>query len=244
MTQFPKVSVITVCLNAADALAKTLENIALQDYPDKETIVIDGASVDNTHEVIKQAVGGGNITRYVSEKDDGIYDAMNKGVNLSTGEYCIFMNAGDLFAAPDTLRRIFAVESRADVIYGDVIKAGSDGQPYVKRAEPPHNAHRMFFCHQSSLTRTACLRKFPFDIRYTMSADFKFFKTLWKQGCVFRQLDFPVSVFDVCGVSNTNRAKGLRQNIAIIRETDSLPWRIRLLPRLYFVLLMLRLRSK
>lgn len=168
---------------------------------------------------------------------------MNKGVAMASGEYCIFMNAGDTFASHDTLRRVFSTDtSSPDIIYGGVMKAGHDGQPYVKPAEPPHNAHRMFFCHQSSLTRTACLREFPFDIKYTMSADFKFFKLMWKHGRTFRRLDFPIAVFDTSGVSNTRRSKGLRQNIAIIKETDTFIDRLRLLPRLYFVLLMLRMR--
>lgn len=153
------------------------------------------------------------------------------------------MNAGDTFAARDTLRRVFSAGgSSADVIYGGVIKTGRDGRTYVKPAEMPHNAHRMFFCHQSSLTRTACLREFPFDIKYTMSADFKFFKIMWKHGRAFCRLDIPVSVFDTGGVSNTSRSKGLLQNIAIIKEIDTLIDRLRFLPRLYFVLLMLRMR--
>lgn len=241
MAKTPKVSVITVCRNVADALEKTLRNVARQDYTDMEVIVVDGASTDRTTDVLKEM--GNVVDKSVSEPDRGIYDAMNKGVAMATGEYCIFMNAGDEFAATDTLSRVFSCNHDADIIYGDVVKTGRDGLPHVKPAEPAHNAHRMFFCHQSSLVRTECLRRQPFDTRYTMSADFKFFKQMWKEGRTFLRLDFPVALFDTGGVSNTRRADGIRQNVAIIKELDGPIDRLRLLPRLYFVLLMLRLKS-
>lgn len=239
-----KVSVITVCLNAADALSKTLENISKQNYADMEVIVVDGWSSDNTRDVMKAYTG--IITKSISEPDKGIYDAMNKGVALADGDYCIFINAGDEIAAPNTFIRVFqsAEAQDADVIYGDVIKTDKEHRRYVKQAEPPHNAHRMFFCHQSALVRTECLRQFPFDIRYTMSADFKFFKLMWKSGKKFCQLHFPIAVFDTNGISNTSRGKGIRQNIAVIKEIDSFWQRLRLLPRLYFVLFMIWLRSR
>lgn len=241
MAKYPKVTIITVCMNVADALEKTLKNVARQDYANKEIIVVDGASTDRTPAVLREM--DSVIDKSVSESDKGIYDAMNKGVGMAMGEYCIFMNAGDEFAEPCTLSRVFACDCDADVIYGDVVKTGRDNKLYVKPAELPHNAHRMFFCHQSSLVRTECLREHPFDTEYTMSADFKFFKQMWKRGKKFHYLGFPVALFDTGGVSNTRRGAGIRQNIEIIKELDGLWDRMRLLPRLYFVQFMLRLRS-
>ena len=164
---------------------------------------------------------------------------MNKAVRLATGEWVIFMNAGDGFAADDVLQRVFAEERSADVIYGDVVKRG-----VIKKAEAPHNGHRMFFCHQSALTRTTCLREYPFDIRHRTSADFKLFKQLFLAGKRFLQLDFPIADFDVTGVSNSLRSAGLKDNIRVISEVDSLKERLRLLPRLYFVYFMCRLRGR
>ena len=241
MVGFPKITVITVCMNAADALERTLKNISQQDYSNMEVIVVDGASTDSTPDVMREM--SGLISRSVSEKDKGIYDAMNKGVGMATGDYCIFMNAGDEFADTDTLSRVFGRDRCADVIYGDVVKKGSDDNRYVKHAENPHNAHRMFFCHQSSFVRRECLREFPFDIRYTMSADLKLSKLLWKCGKKFCKLDFPIALFDTGGVSNTHRGDGISQNIMIIKELDGFLDRLRLLPRLYFVLFILRLKS-
>jgi len=231
------VTIITVCRNHAQELERTIRSVESQTWQEKEYLVIDGASTDDTLDVIKAHEA--SITRWVSEPDQGIYDAMNKGVRMARGEWVIFMNAGDTFASDDTLQRVFGSPQNADVIYGDVIKG-----ELVKKAEAPRNAHRMFYCHQSAFVRTRCLREFPFDIRHRMSADFKQVKQLYLSGKTFRQLDFPVANFDTQGVSNRNRSAGLYDNIQVIRETDSLWEQMKLLPRLYFTYLLCKIRGK
>ena len=231
------VTIITVCRNHAQELERTIRSVESQTWQEKEYLVIDGASTDDTLDVIKAHEV--SITRWVSEPDQGIYDAMNKGVRMAQGEWVIFMNAGDTFASDDTLQRVFGSPLDADVIYGDVIKG-----ELVKKAEDPRNAHRMFYCHQSAFVRTRCLREFPFDIRHRMSADFKQVKQLYLSGKTFRQLDFPVANFDTQGVSNRNRSAGLYDNIQVIRETDSLWEQMKLLPRLYFTYLLCKIRGK
>ena len=231
------VTIITVCRNHAQELERTIRSVESQTWQEREYLVIDGASTDDTLDVIKAHEA--SITRWVSEPDQGIYDAMNKGVRMARGEWVIFMNAGDTFASDDTLQRVFGSPQNADVIYGDVIKG-----ELVKKAEAPRNAHRMFYCHQSAFVRTRCLREFPFDIRHRMSADFKQVKQLYLSGKTFLQLDFPVANFDTQGVSNRNRSAGLYDNIQVIRETDSLWEQMKLLPRLYFTYLLCKIRGK
>lgn len=231
------VTIITVCRNHAQELERTIRSVESQTWQEREYLVIDGASTDDTLDVIKAHEA--SITRWVSEPDQGIYDAMNKGVRMARGEWVIFMNAGDTFASDDTLQRVFGSPQNADVIYGDVIKG-----ELVKKAEAPRNAHRMFYCHQSAFVRTRCLREFPFDIRHRMSADFKQVKQLYLSGKTFLQLDFPVANFDTQGVSNKNRSAGLYDNIQVIRETDSLWEQMKLLPRLYFTYLLCKIRGK
>jgi len=238
----PLITIITVCYNAGSRIETTLKSIAAQDYPRKEYIIVDGGSTDNTPTLLCKY--NNIISKQVSEKDNGIYDAMNKGVSMATGDWCVFMNAGDTFAGNDTLSKVFNVTRDADVIYGDVIKHKADGTAFIKKAEPPHNGHRMYFCHQASFTKTECLRQTPYDIKHKMSADFKLYKLLWRQKRKFLQLDFPIAVFDTSGVSNTLRSKGLADNISVIRETDEPADRMRLLPRLYFTYWMARLRGK
>lgn len=228
------VTVVTVCRNVKSSLEKTMNSLLHQSYAHIDYVIIDGASTDGTPEMLGKTEG----IRWISEPDKGIYDAMNKGIRMAEGEWVIFMNAGDVFASDDTLSKVFSVERDADVIYGDVIKGDS-----IKKAEPPHNGHRMYFCHQSAFVRMSCLKEFPFDIQHRMSADFKQMKQLYLAGKTFMQLDFPIAVFDTSGVSNAQRSKGLYDNIQVIREVDNWKERLRLLPRLLFTYWMCRLRG-
>lgn len=231
------VTIITVCRNHAKELERTIRSVESQTWQEKEYLVIDGASTDETIAVIKAHEAA--ITHWISEPDQGIYDAMNNGVRMAHGEWVIFMNAGDTFAGEDTLQRVFGSPQDADVIYGDVIKG-----EIVKKAEAPRNAHRMFYCHQSAFVKTSCLREFPFDINHRMSADFKQVKQLYLSGKKFHQLDFPVANFDTQGVSNRNRSAGLYDNILVIRETDNLQEQARLLPRLWVTYILCKIRGK
>lgn len=235
------VSVITVCRNCLPQLRQTLESVAAQRDADFEHIIVDGASSDGTSAFLRREFRG----QWISEPDRGIYDAMNKGGRMARGEWVIFMNAGDSFVADDTLARLApALAGDAGVVYGDVLKEGADGSLHLKKAEEPHSSHRMIFCHQSALARRSLLERFPFDTTHPYSADFKFFKTLWRKGCRFERVDFPVAVFDTGGVSNRRRSAGLADNMRVIRETDGL---VRGLPHLLHLLptyLLLRLRGK
>ena len=234
----PKVTVVTVCRNALEPLQLTMDNVARQQYDALEYIVIDGQSTDGSAAWLRQYRG--RLDRWVSEPDCGIYDAMNKAVVMATGEWVVMMNAGDRFAADDVLSRLFDTErSNADVIYGDVVKNGA-----IKRAEAPHNSHRMFFCHQSALVRTACLREFPFDTRHRMSADFKQMKQLLLARKRCEQVDCAIADFDTTGVSNAKRSAGLWDNMRVIHEVDTAAEQLRLLPRLFFVWAVCRLRGR
>lgn len=213
-----KVSVVTVCRNALDMLKCTMESVMEQTFGDMEYIVVDGASTDGTVEFLKKY--DEKHVKWVSEPDKGIYDAMNKGVAMASGEMVIFMNAGDRFCGSETLQRMINdVSADAEVVYGDVVKE-QNGDMVCKKAEAPQNSHRMYFCHQSAMTRRDLLIKFPFDIKHKYSADFKFFKQVYLAGARFVQLPYPVAIFDTNGVSNTRRSAGLHDNIRVVCEVD------------------------
>jgi len=108
-------SVVTITYNAASVLQPTLDSVLMQDYPHVEHIIIDGASTDDTLEIAKayqqlsDEAENEHVVRIQSEPDDGLYDAMNKGLQQATGDYIVFLNAGDRFPEPDTLDKVVVV---------------------------------------------------------------------------------------------------------------------------------------
>lgn len=118
-----KLSIITVNLNQADGLAKTLDSVREQSFRDFEHIVVDGGSTDGSLEVIRARADG--LAFWASEPDAGIYAAMNKGLRRAQGEYVYLLNSGDRLYSPDTLERVFAHEERGeDLLYGNTVRAG------------------------------------------------------------------------------------------------------------------------
>ena len=233
------ISIITICYNAASDLEKTIKSVAAQKFKDFEYIVIDGKSKDSTLNIIKQ--NEDVISKWVSEPDKGIYDAMNKGAKMCTGEWVIFMNAGDTFATDDVLHQVFSNKwDAADIVYGDVVKDN-----HVKTA-PVHYRlyHRMLFCHQCVFVRRQCLVDIPFDIHHRLSADYKFFIQQYQQGARFQYINMPIAIFDTTGVSNSKRSSGLFDNIKVVCETIPFPQRIKFVARLAVPYIMCRLKGK
>ncbi|MDR3188252.1 MAG: glycosyltransferase [Prevotellaceae bacterium] len=232
----PVITVVTVCYNSAAALEKTIRSVAAQSYAPIEYLVIDGASTDGSTDIIKKY--GQKITRWISEKDTGIYNAMNKGIRAATGGWVCFLNCGDVFVDSLTVQRIAdnIRLSQPDVIYGNIFVEQRDGTLSERIAKEPCNIHRMHFCHQSAFVKASLLRSYLFDENHKMSADFKFFKQCYYDNRTFVHVNFPVVVYDMTGVSNVRRRKGLLDNIAVIREVDRGAVRYLFLLRLYFVI--------
>ena len=182
----PLFSIITITKNNPGGLARTGENIRRQSWRDFEWIVIDG----------------------VAEPDDGIYDAMNKGIARSSGDYLIFMNAGDVFADTSTLSRI-AEHAGPDFMYGDAIEAG-----HIKPARR-NIAHGMITHHQAMIYARSNLR---YDTKYRIAADYKYTVQAIAQAHTCLHLPFPVCVFEQGGISQRNTLQGRREQAAIRRE--------------------------
>ncbi len=229
-----KITIVTVCYNAETFIERTLKSVIEQSYSNKEYVVIDGASTDRTKEIIHAYID--SIDAYISESDRGIYHAMNKATDIAMGQWVIFMNAGDVFANNEVLEKTSSfLHEETDVLYGDILTM-KDGELTVKKApEKINNMHRMPFCHQAVFTRTSLLKAFPFDEKYQLSADFKLYKQFKQEKIAFDRVPFPITIYDRTGLSNSQRSKGLAENIAIIKEVDTLQQKLCLLPRLYFV---------
>ena len=171
---FPRVSIITVVYNARDLLAITIEAVSRMTYPAIEYIIIDGASTDGTLNVIERYRH--RIASVVSEKDRGIYEAMNKGIGLATGEYLWFINAGDTPATPEVLDDLLSGTDSPDYVYGHTNLLGFDGT-VTKMARAPSRldwramTHGMQVSHQSFIARREIAPLF--DLRYRYIADQK-----------------------------------------------------------------------
>lgn len=174
-----KISVITVCYNAAGTLADTLDSVARQSYREVEHIVVDGASTDTTPEVI--ARHGSHIAKLVSEPDRGIYDAMNKGLKLATGDVVGFLNADDVFVNLEVLSHIAEVmtDPSLDACYANLYYVDREQTDIVKRVwlsrdyEPGLCARGWMPAHPTFYVRRSVYERFgDFDLNYRLQADF------------------------------------------------------------------------
>lgn len=175
-----KITVITVCFNSAATISDALDSVALQTHPDVEHIVIDGGSTDGTQAIVRSR--GSNIAKFVSEADHGIYDAMNKGLRLATGDMVGFLNADDVFATPSALSLVEAAAKQSvDAVYGDLVYVRSDDLSAVIRHwhsgayvrarlrrgwMPPHPT---FYVRRARLEQIGL-----FDSRLRIAADYDF----------------------------------------------------------------------
>ena len=238
MTEYPLITVVTVALEAKTNLEKTIRSVAEQDYDKIEYLVVDGGSTDGSIDVIKQF--SSVISKWVSEKDDGIYTAMNKGIRMASGDFVCFLNAGDVFVNSSIISKVVEavrlLPALPEIVYGNILVRKPTGELVERIAKAPCNSHRMYFCHQSAFVQLALLKHYSFDNRYKLSADLKFFKQCYKDNKHFYKLDFPVVIYDTNGLSHVNRERGLRENIAVVREMDRGLEKYKFLLRLYFVI--------
>ena len=183
-------SIITISYNASEVIQPTLDSVFSQDYPHVEHLIVDGASNDDTvamaqsYKSKNDASGGGHVVVISSEPDKGLYDAMNKGLQLATGDYVLFLNAGDCLAAADTLSRVAGAATVGDgeqlpvVIYGDTDVYDADGRYVGPRhlSVPEHLTWRSFrrgmlVCHQAFYALREVAAVEPYNLDYRLSAD-------------------------------------------------------------------------
>lgn len=200
-----KLSIITVNYNDAEGLERTIKSVVSQTFKDYEYIVIDGGSSDGSKDVLLEY--DPYISYWVSEKDDGIYHAMNKGVAHAIGSYCIFMNSGDCFYSRDVLERVAALDIKDDIIVGDVV-SNIDGKVIPTKSNRELSLYHLFSAsipHQASFIRTVLLKKYPYDETLRIASDWKFFlQTIIFENCSFKYVDEIVAEYDMDGISSHN----------------------------------------
>lgn len=224
-SNIPKVSIITVTYNAEKYLEETIESVLAQTYTEIEYIIIDGNSTDQTLDIIKKYAH--KIDYWQSEPDQGIYDAMNKGLAKATGEYVWFMNAGDSIFAPDTLSQVFEMPPFASVYYGEAAYYDLEGNYLGLRSEVmPHQlpsqltwqhfSKGMVVCHQSIIVRREIAPRY--DLRHAYSADIDWVIKVLKLADSIRHTQLTLSKYKQGGFSKKFLRKSLWDRALILSK--------------------------
>lgn len=213
----PLITIITVCYNSEKTIKNTIESVLSQTYTNIEYILIDGNSKDNTLKIIKayekKAKEKCILYKWISEADKGIYDAMNKGINMSTGDWINFMNSGDKFFNPFVISSIYFNREYkgVTVIYGDV-ECDYIEFKKIRKAKKIHKIKRgMVFCHQSSFIKSNVIKEIKYNTKFKLAADYDMFIKLYKQDELFFYVNQIISTIEVGGISDINRFEVLKE---------------------------------
>jgi glycosyltransferase involved in cell wall biosynthesis len=215
----PLISIVTVVFNGEAFLEETIQNVLKQTYHNIEYIIIDGGSTDGTMDIIKKYEGA--INYWLSENDKGIYDAMNKGIDIANGNWINFMNAGDKFYKNTTCSEIFkgsSYDSDIDVLYGDLIVDYGEFQRLERTRNIDNIWKGMVFSHQSAFVRTSYHKNNLYSLNYKIGGDLEFFYKTFNNDRKFKYIEKIVSIMGVDGLSDGNRFQSIWQKHQIIND--------------------------
>lgn len=224
------ISIVTVNLNNAHGLRATLLSVEKQNFDKSEHLVIDGGSTDGSLAVIEEY--SHLIEYWVSESDDGIYQAMNKGVRRARGEYVLFLNSGDTFNRATVLQEVFGAPRSADIVYGDIDYVYPSGRKRYRSLYGEKLTMAHFFtdtiAHPAAFIRRTMLLQNPFDERLRIVADNKFFyQQVVFNNCTVDYIPVVVADFDTSGISSQ------RENWLKTHQEREMVLRQMLPPRIY-----------
>lgn len=207
-----KISVVTVCYNAEKNIGKTIETVINQTYGNIEYILVDGASRDNTVEIIQEYAKKYPL-KYISEPDTGIYNAMNKGIGLSTGDYIVFINAGDGFWNKEVVNKVvkFMQQNKGDIFYGNCVRTNNR---MVRETQKNNGTFCKMMCgkqpyHQCTFVAKKTFVNNLFDEKYKVRSDYNWFMCCKRKGYVFRYMDFVISRYAKFGYSARSKQRKL-----------------------------------
>ena len=221
----PKFSVITVCYNAQATIEDTIQSVIAQTYHHVEYIIVDGASKDRTLSIINRYRD--RIATVVSEPDKGLYDAMNKGLRLATGDYVCFLNAGDSFHEDDTLQQMVhtlrELTELPDVLYGETALVDAEGHfVRMRRLQAPEHLtwhsfrHGMLVCHQAFFAKRTLAE--PYDLSYRFSADFDWCIRIMKKSKVLHNTHLTLIDYLEEGMTTRNHKASLHERFRIMTK--------------------------
>lgn len=228
MTAPPVLSVITVCRNDVAALRRTWESLKNQHKRALcEWIVIDGASSDETPEFLVSLKKKDFKPAFWSSKpDNGLYDAMNTGIEKASGHYLFFLNAGDTLADELTIEFLSTTITRfgADFVYGDSFEKTAQGVVYHKKARNHTKPeYGLFTHHQAMLYKRDAVQELRYDMRYNIAADYDFTLRFLQQTDSVHYLPEPICIFESGGISHKNAALGRHEQFEIRRALNLVP---------------------
>lgn len=214
----PLISIVTVVYNGEKYLEETIKSVITQTYDNVEYIIIDGGSTDGTLDIIRKY--DTKIDYWISEKDKGIYDAMNKGIDYISGEWINFMNAGDVFYESSTIKEIFSNELYTDMdfIYGDLEINYGKFKRFEKAKQLENIWKGMVFSHQSCFISSKFHKSNKYSLNYNIGGDFEFFYNAFKKDKKFQYIHQIISTMDVEGLSDSNRFKSINQHHRIVNK--------------------------
>ena len=212
----PKLSIITITYNAEKVLERTIKSVINQTYNNIEYIIVDGKSTDKTLNIIKKYEK--HITKWISEPDEGLYDAMNKGIDLATGDYIQFLNAGDELSYENVITEVFQKCAGADLIYGYTLRVNDDKTTYKgwhKKTPLPEELsdksflNGMVICHQAMIVKTSIAPKY--DLQWKLVADIDWAIRLLRKVKTKCLADFTIIYFLEGGISKQNLKASLKE---------------------------------
>ena len=222
----PKFSIITVTYNAGKVLEDTIQSVVFQTYRNVEYIIVDGGSNDNTLDVVHKYQE--RICKVISEPDKGLYDAMNKGIRMATGDYLCFLNAGDELHENETLQKIvYTLKGKElpDVIYGETAIVDEEGHfLHKRRLSTPAHLHWKIFkegmlvCHQAFFARRELALANPYDLRYRFSADFDWCIRIMKQSKDLHNTHLTLIDYLNEGMTTQNHKASLKERFRIMTK--------------------------
>ncbi|MDG5799335.1 glycosyltransferase family 2 protein [Marinilabiliaceae bacterium ANBcel2] len=219
MQNYPLVSVVTVVYNGVDTIERTVKSVIDQDYPNLEYVIIDGGSGDGTLDILKKYRG--NIDQLIIESDDGLYDAMNKGIRVSSGDYLWFINAGDEVGDNSLLKRVFSNHSLADIYYGDTLIVNDNGQEIglrrlkpVKNIEWKHFNRGMLIGHQAAIVSRSVASYY--NLKYRFAADYEWLLLALKNSSTRIYTGEVMCRFLDGGLTKKNIVPGLKERYNIM----------------------------
>jgi len=217
----PVLSVVTVVYNNVRDIERTMLSVIRQSYPAIEYIVVDGQSTDGTLQIIEKYKD--KLKKLVSEKDKGIYDAMNKGLALATGDYIIFMNSGDEFYASDTVEKVFVSAPDADIYYGETEMIDDAGNSLgQRRHKAPENftwrnfKYGMSISHQAIYIKRSLVERY--DPKYQLSADIDWILKAAKKAKKIVNVHGYVAKYLVGGMSKKKHRQSLVERFIIMKK--------------------------